>query len=140
MGEIPVIVHDFGHLEFPYGGSTFIAALMLAKHMEFSLRGLHQPPTQPMHIQTVCMTATRHFLAAWNVVDDIRGARILELGAGTGFPVITGPQPAYTCSSRPPDCMLCYMLVAPRYGGAVGGRTRRTICHLDGPAVRDALA
>ena len=40
MGDVPVIVRDFGNLEFPYGGSTFIAALMLAKHMEFSLRGL----------------------------------------------------------------------------------------------------
>ena len=50
----PLYINDFGKLEYPYGGSTFLAALMLAKHMEYRL------------------------------ADEIRGATVLELGAGTG--------------------------------------------------------
>ena len=50
----PLFINDFGKLEYPYGGSTFLAALMLAKHMEFRLS------------------------------KELLGAKVLELGAGTG--------------------------------------------------------
>ena len=85
MGDIPVIVRDFGKLEFPYGGSTFIAALMLAKHMEFSLRGLH---TSTMCLDHIHLDR-QIFPLQFNPADDIRGARILELGAGTGIHTAT---------------------------------------------------
>eukprot|EP00940_MAST-03C_sp_MAST-3C-sp2_P000352 g352.t1 len=54
FGGRKIFIRETGELEYPYGDSTFIAALVTAKHLEYAL------------------------------ASKIRNARVLELGAGTG--------------------------------------------------------
>ena len=50
----PVFLRETGEMEYPYGDTTFVAALVTAKCLEYSFKA------------------------------DMRGARVIELGAGTG--------------------------------------------------------
>ena len=50
----PVFLRETGEMEYPYGDTTFVAALVTAKCLEYSFK------------------------------EEMRGARVIELGAGTG--------------------------------------------------------
>lgn len=79
------------------------------------------------------------FFFSWNVVDEICGARILEIGAGTGSlitPHRSSSQPAVNLKGKENSFSL---KIALRFGGAISGCSRREFGHYDGPGVRHAL-